>query len=176
MKATQQQVKMLNQILGKEDVITRFRLLQLWMIDIFTESLGDINAKPIVELMTTSNISKSDNAETIYNAMNSVKRNLMSINDQLVQIYKQLEHQKYINTLLCKIFDEEGVEDEGLKNDEHSSAGSEAKQLENRMDKLYLQIDRNQHRINTLQALSESKINELIADEKPTTSSSNEGA
>lgn len=150
MKVNSTQVKSLNQILNTDDVITRFRLLQLWIIDLFTQSLESINAKQIVDLLTTSELSASTPAESIYSALNTCKRNIIDINDKLKTLHQQLQHQQFINSLLCRIFDEQ-------KEDKYADE----------LSKLQSLIDKNQQRIEKLQQLSESKINEMMVTIDP---------
>ena len=144
-KPTTTQVKTLNQILNTDDVITRFRLLQLWTIDLYTQSLGSVNAKQIVDVLTTSELSETSPAESIYSTLNTCKRNIVEINEKLKTLHEQLKHQQFVNSLLCRVFDEE-----------------EEDKYADELLKLQQIIDKNQQRIEKIQDLSESKINYMM--------------
>ena len=152
MKTTAQQTKTLNQILSKDDVLIRFKLLQLWMLDIFTQSLNSshetVDIKAIIETLMAENINSSSDAETIYTALNNVKKNIQDINNKLKQTRDQIKHQHFISNILRKILSEEGIETEDgfIKHEEV-------------LEKL---IKINDERIQHLQDMSQAQIQSFI--------------
>ena len=154
MKTTAQQTKTLNQILNKDDILTRFRLLQLWMLDIFSQSLNSPNSqtidmKAIIDTLMAENINEASDVETIYAALNNVKKNIQDINNKLKQTCDQIKHQRFISNILQQILKEEGIE----ANDGYAKHVEELEKL----------IKTNEERIQHLQDMSQAQIQALIA-------------
>lgn len=159
MNAKSQEIKTLNQIMKKDDILTRFRLLQLWTIDIFTQSCGKsgIDVKQMIEALTTDELDESSQVEAIYANLNTVKKNMIDINAKLKQVLQHIKHQVFIDSLLMKILNEqEGEEKNG--------------NLSAKLEELEKVININEQRIQRLSEMSEAKINELL-----TSSTSNQG-
>ena len=157
MKTTAQQTKTLNQILNKPDILTRFKLLQLWMLDVFAQSLNSpntqtIDMKAIIETLMAENINEASDVETIYAALNNVKKNIQDINNKLKQTCEQIEHQRFISNILQQILEDEGIE----TNDDYAKHVEELEKL----------IKINEQRIDRLQNMSQAQIQVLIT---PTT-------
>ena len=153
MKTTAQQTKTLNQILNKDDILTRFRLLQLWMLDIFSQSLNSPNSqtvdmKAIIDTLMAENINEASDVETIYAALNNVKKNIQDINNKLKQTCDQIKHQRFISNILQQILKEEGIE----TNDGYAKHVEELEKL----------IKTNEERIQHLQDMSQAQIQALI--------------
>lgn len=153
MKTTAQQTKTLNQILNKDDVLTRFRLLQLWMLDVFSQSLNfpnsqTVDMKAIIDTLMAENINEASDVETIYAALNNVKKNIQDINNKLKQTCDQIRHQRFISNILQKILKEEGIE----TNDGYDKYVEELEKL----------IKINDERIQHLQDMSQAQIQALI--------------
>ena len=153
MKTTAQQTKTLNQILNKDDILTRFRLLQLWMLDVFSQSLNSPNSqtvdmKAIIDTLMAENINEASDVETIYAALNNVKKNIQDINNKLKQTCDQIKHQRFISNILQQILKEEGIE----TNDGYAKHVEELEKL----------IKTNEERIQHLQDMSQAQIQALI--------------
>ena len=153
MKTTAQQTKTLNQILNKDDVLTRFRLLQLWMLDIFSQSLNSstsqtVDMKAIIDTLMAENINEASDVETIYAALNNVKKSIQDINNKLKQTRDQIKHQRFISSILQQILKEEGIE----TNDGYAKHVEELEKL----------IKTNEERIQHLQDMSQAQIQALI--------------
>ena len=153
MKTTAQQTKTLNQILNKDDILTRFRLLQLWMLDIFSQSLNSPNSqsidmKAIIDTLMAENINEASDVETIYAALNNVKKNIQDINNKLKQTCDQIKHQRFISSILQQILKEEGIE----TNDGYDKHVEELEKM----------IKTNEERIQHLQDMSQAQIQALI--------------
>lgn len=154
MNSKSQEIKTLNQIMKKDDILTRFRLLQLWMIDVFTQSCGKsgIDVKQMIETLTTDELDESTQVEALYANLNTVKKNMIDINTKLNQILQHVKHQAFIDSLLMKILNEQ---DEDDKNNNNSS-------LSAKVDELEKVIKINDQRIQRLNEMSEAKINEIM--------------
>ena len=163
MNAKSQEIRTLNQILKKSDILTRYRLLQLWMIDVFTQSCMNesIDVKHMIEALTCDNVNvKSDvnqtQVEAIYATLNVVKKNLCDINVKLNQTLQHVKQQAFIDTLLMKILDEpNAVEPNDV--DEHTDFTTKVKALED-------VIHANEQRIQRLSEMSEAKISTILND------------
>lgn len=151
MNAKSQEIKTLNQIMKKADILTRFRLLQLWTIDIFTQSCGKsgIDVKQMIEALTTDELDESSHVEAIYANLNTVKKNMMEINAKLKQVLQHIKHQVFIDSLLMKILNEQEGENDNSN-------------LSTKLGELEKVININEQRIQRLSEMSEAKINELL--------------
>ena len=150
MNAKSQEIKTLNQIMKKDDILTRFRLLQLWTIDIFTQSCGKsgVDVKQMIEALTTDELDESSQVEAIYANLNTVKKNMMDINAKLKQVLQHFKHQVFIDSLLMRILNEQD--------------GENSNNLSAKLEELEKVIDINEQRIQRLSEMSEAKINELL--------------
>lgn len=157
MNSKSQEIKTLNQIMKKDDILTRFRLLQLWTIDIFTQSCGKsgIDVKQMIETLTTDELDESTQVEAIYANLNTVKKSMIDINTKLNQILQHVKHQAFIDSLLMKILNEQDEDDSNNKSNNNSNLTAKAEELE----KI---IKINDQRIQRLNEMSEAKINEII--------------
>lgn len=153
MNSKSQEIKTLNQIMKKDDILTRFRLLQLWTIDIFTQSCGKsgIDVKQMIEALTTDELDESTQVEAIYANLNTVKKNMIDINTKLNQILQHVKHQAFIDSLLMKILNEQDEDDNKGNNN-----------LTAKVEELEKIIKINDQRIQRLNEMSEAKINEII--------------
>lgn len=151
MNSKSQEIKTLNQIMKKDDILTRFRLLQLWTIDIFTQSCGKsgIDVKQMIEVLTTDELDESTQVEAIYANLNTVKKNMIDINTKLNQILQHVKHQAFIDSLLMKILNEQD------ENDSNSNLTAKVEDLEK-------VIKINDQRIQRFNEMSEAKINEIM--------------
>lgn len=151
MNAKSQEIKTLNQIMKKDDILTRFRLLQLWTIDIFTQSCGKsgIDVKQMIEALTTDELDESSQVEAIYANLNTVKKNMMEINAKLKQVLQHIKHQVFIDSLLMKILNEQEGENDNSN-------------ISTKLGELEKVININEQRIQRLSEMSEAKINELL--------------
>lgn len=151
MNAKSQEIKTLNQIMKKADILTRFRLLQLWTVDIFTQSCGKsgIDVKQMIEALTTDELDESSQVEAIYANLNTVKKNMMEINAKLKQVLQHIKHQVFIDSLLMKILNEQEGENDNSN-------------LSTKLGELEKVININEQRIQRLSEMSEAKINELL--------------
>lgn len=152
MNSKSQEIKTLNQIMKKDDILTRFRLLQLWVIDIFTQSCGKsgIDVKQMIETLTTDELDESTQVEAIYANLNTVKKSMIDINTKLNQILQHVKHQAFIDSLLMKILNEQ---------DENDNSNSN---LTAKVEDLEKVIKINDQRIQRLNEMSEAKINEIM--------------
>lgn len=150
MNSKSQEIKTLNQIMKKDDILTRFRLLQLWTIDIFTQSCGKsgIDVKQMIETLTTDELDESTQVEAIYANLNTVKKNMIDINIKLNQILQHVKHQAFIDSLLMKILNEQDEDDNN--------------NLTAKVEELEKVIKINDQRIQRLNEMSEAKINEIM--------------
>lgn len=151
MNSKSQEIKTLNQIMKKDDILTRFRLLQLWTIDVFTQSCGKsgIDVKQMIETLTTDELDESTQVEAIYANLNTVKKNMIDINIKLNQILQHVKHQAFIDSLLMKILNEQDED----TNDNNLTA---------KVEELEKVIKINDQRIQRLNEMSEAKINEIM--------------
>ena len=142
------EIKTLNQILHKDDLLTRYHLLQLWTIDIFTQSVPTTDVHQLVEALSTDLTSSS--AEAIYSNMNTLKKSIIDINDKLKTVQRHIEQQQFLNNLLERILDI-------TSNDkaEHKAEHKDLSEL----------IKLNEQRIQRLNELSEAKITELLSNQ-----------
>lgn len=152
MNSKSQEIKTLNQIMKKDDILTRFRLLQLWTIDVFTQSCGKsgIDVKQMIETLTTDELDESTQVEAIYANLNTVKKSMIDINTKLNQLLQHVKHQAFIDSLLMKILNEQDEE-----TNDNNNLTAKAEELE----KI---IKINDQRIQRLNEMSEAKINEII--------------
>lgn len=159
MNAKSQEIKTLNQIMKKDDILTRFRLLQLWTIDIFTQSCGKsgIDVKQMIEALTTDELDESSQVEAIYANLNTVKKNMMEINAKLKQVLQHIKHQVFIDSLLMKILNEQEGENDRTQDAQHGNSN-----ISTKLGELEKVIDINEQRIQRLSEMSEAKINELL--------------
>lgn len=155
MNSKSQEIKTLNQIMKKDDILTRFRLLQLWTIDVFTQSCGKsgIDVKQMIETLTTDELDESTQVEAIYANLNTVKKNMIDINTKLNQILQHVKHQAFIDSLLMKILNEQ---------DENDNDKSDSNNLTAKAEELEKVIKINDQRIQRLNEMSEAKINEIM--------------
>lgn len=80
-------MKGLKTILNNDDVLVRFRLLQLWMIDTFTKTLKDNEpnlSKLISETMINDNI--DDSPEHMLNTLIELKKDYEEYNKKLLKV------------------------------------------------------------------------------------------
>ena len=161
MNAKSQEIKTLNQIMNKDDVLTRFRLLQLWTIDVFTQSCNKsgIDVQKLIEALTTENVDESTQIESIYSHLNNVKKSLNDINWKLKQVRQHVKHQAFIDMLLMKILNEQDSEDNS-----ESISGN----FIDRLNELEEVIDINNRRIDRLSEMSEATITEIVKSIKLT--------
>ena len=153
MNAKSQEIKTLNQILKKEDIFTRFRLLQLWSIDVFTQSMGKNgeDVKSMVEVLTSDELNEQSEIELIYSKLNIVKKSLIAVNDKLKLILDHVRRQSFIDSLLMKILNET----------EEKNANSS---FTSKIEELEVLIGKNKTRIELLNDMSESKIRSLMEE------------
>lgn len=156
MNSKSQEIKTLNQIMKKDDILTRFRLLQLWTIDVFTQSCGKsgIDVKQMIETLTTDELDESTQVEAIYANLNTVKKNMIDINTKLNQVLQHVKHQAFIDSLLMKILNEQDEDDSNNK--------SNSNNLTAKAEELEKVIKINDQRIQRLNEMSEAKINEIM--------------
>lgn len=160
MNSKSQEIKTLNQIMKKDDILTRFRLLQLWTIDIFTQSCGKsgIDVKQMIETLTTDELDESTQVEAIYANLNTVKKSMIDINTKLNQLLQHVKHQAFIDSLLMKILNEQDEE----TNDNNDKSNNSNSNLTAKVEELEKIIKINDQRIQRLNEMSEAKINEII--------------
>ena len=137
------EIRTLNQILHKDDLLTRYHLLQLWTIDIFTQSVPTTDVHQLVEVLSTDLTTST--AEAIYSSMNTLKKSIIDINDKLKTIQRHIEQQQFLNNLLSRILD---IGDDDSNKAEHKDLSE--------------LIKLNEQRIQRLNELSEAKITELL--------------
>ena len=104
--------------------------------------------KAIIDTLMAENINEASDVETIYAALNSVKKNIQDINNKLKQTRDQIKHQRFISNILNQILKEEGIE----TNDGYDKHVEELEKL----------IKTNDDRIQHLQDMSQAQIQALI--------------
>lgn len=160
MNSKSQEIRTLNQIMKKDDILTRFRLLQLWTIDVFTQSCGKsgVDVKQMIEALTTDELDESSQVEAIYANLNIVKKNMIDINIKLNQVLQHVKHQVFIDSLLMKILNEQ----DDNSNSNNSNSNNSNSSLTTKLEELEKVIKINEQRIQKLSEMSEAKINELL--------------
>ena len=97
----------LKKILSNDDVLTRFRLLQLWTVDIFTNSLKD-NEPSLSKLINETMLNTEDIDETpehMLNVLIELKKEYEEYNKKLEKINKLIIIQNKYAEVLSRIDD-----------------------------------------------------------------------
>lgn len=92
----------LKTILSNNDVLVRLRLLQLWCVDIFTESLkqNDVDFNTFINESMLKHDSPEQTPEHILTVMFDLKQSLIAYNDKLISCKKIIDIQnKYAKIL-----------------------------------------------------------------------------
>lgn len=95
-------MKGLKSILNNDDVLVRFRLLQLWTVDIFTKSLKDNepNLSKLINETMLNTEDVNDSPEHMLNTLIELKKDYELFNQKLEKISKVIDIQnKYAEVL-----------------------------------------------------------------------------
>ena len=95
-------MKGLKSILNNDDVLVRFRLLQLWAVDIFTKSLKDNepNLSKLINETMLNTEDVNDSPEHMLNTLIELKKDYELFNQKLEKISKVIDIQnKYAEVL-----------------------------------------------------------------------------
>lgn len=103
-------MKGLKSILNNDDVLVRFRLLQLWAVDIFTKSLKDNepNLSKLINETMLNTEDVNDSPEHMLNTLIELKKDYESFNQKLEKISKVIDIQNKYAEVLKHI--DEGIE------------------------------------------------------------------
>lgn len=95
-------MKGLKSILNNDDVLVRFRLLQLWTVDVFTKSLKDNepNLSKLINETMLNTEDVDDSPEHMLNTLIELKKDYELFNQKLEKISKVIDIQnKYAEVL-----------------------------------------------------------------------------
>lgn len=98
-------MKGLKTILNNEDILTRFRLLQLWCIDVFTNSLKN-NEPTLSKLINETMINADaidDSPEHMLSVLIELKKEIEAYNTRLERINKIIEVQNRYAKILKSV-------------------------------------------------------------------------
>ena len=97
-------MKQLKIILNNEHPLTRFHLLQLWIIDLFTKTLNNTSDGLNSLICEVCEPKESETIEETFTKITKLKSYIMDYNNKLKQTEKQIKHiqtyQNIINHLL----------------------------------------------------------------------------
>ena len=134
--------KLLNNIMNEPDEFKRYTLLQLWITQLYTSTIND---SKLLEYNADTN-----DTTAIYNTFRSIKNALESKNKKLIEVQQQIKS-KYI---MIKCMNE-------ILSLDKLDAVNELKQ---QLDCIESMISKNNTYIDSINNLSETKINDAIKD------------
>lgn len=139
-------VKTLNACINEPNPFKRYVLAQLWISQIYTNSL----TSPIATRMSSIKSGGTIDPETIYNTFRDIKNEISTYNDHLLQVITEAENTLRITKVMNEILE----------------LGINIQDMDNNLDKLSEQYNLNAEYIEKINNLSESKIQELISHDK----------
>ena len=108
-------MKGLKTILGNPDILTRFRLLQLWAVDAFTNSLKNDEPR-LANLIneTMLNVNEEGNAELMLSTLIELKKEYEEYNDKLERVNKIIQIQNKYAKILKNLMGEDEEKIKGI--------------------------------------------------------------
>lgn len=141
-----QDIKTLNQFVNEPNELKRYILLQLWINQLYSESITKSITNPL------TNINHEITNTEIYNIFRDIKESLIKQNDELKEVELSLTNQLNLITVMNRIFNLE-------QNDE-------LEHLKQIVDSLGTRICNNNNYIDKINSLSENQIEEIRTNER----------
>lgn len=144
-------LKVLHKIITEPNEFKRYNLLQMWVSQLFTNTIIDPVRMHENRLSNTTNLTADLEVQSLYDVLRNIKTSLAIKNEELTKVLGKMQQNANVLKVLNKTLelDQDTVVDEYTK----------------QLDKLKQLIATNTKYIQSIQNLSESKIEESIKDE-----------